>query len=209
MIAAIGVIVVAAIVGIVVWQRPSTSESQLQPNHPSGFSGGGSSAPAQRPPSGNDRASPPAATLVLPSLNNNQDQTQHKTTPPPAQRTPPQKQPPPEKEIARNQPPPPAPPPVDTAATPLQKAQAMFAKQQLLTPPNDCALYWAQRATAVGDRRGAEIERGIQQVVLEEFRSDLQSGNYSQASQLITEMEHFYPGRLQSWKNQLDAAQHK
>lgn len=200
-IAAVAVLVLAAIAGVVLWQKSAKPESQAQTSHPSGFSGGSSAAPEERPPAEAERESPPAAPLVLPSLNDKQNQAQRK----PIQRTPSPK-PPPQKQIAENHTPP---PPVDTAVTPLQKAQALFAKQQLLTPPNDCAMYWAQRATATGDPRGAGIERGIQQLVLEQFHGYLQSRNYAQALQLITQMEHFYPGRLQSWKNQLEAAEHK
>ncbi len=223
MIAAVVALVLVIGIGVAIWKKPAAPEKQPVAKGSSDVSGGGTNAPpiAHPSPPSEPQARPTPPPVTPPSIAEQVEQERQKTLSQKAQKAQKEKQAALQREILqkeavqkaalKKQTPPPAPPPpvVDPGTAALQRAQTMFERQQLLTPANNCALYWARQAAAHGNRQGSEIEKGIQQLVRSQFDSYLQARNYPQAMNLITEMEHFYPGRLNSWRNQLQAAQQR
>ena len=202
MIAGAAAVIFATVIGIVLLRRPHENE---KPVSGGGASGGGaviSSSPSTSPQPSVSQAQP-SGTLEVPPPE--VATAPKKTEPNPQQK--PQEQPK-EKEKKGEGPDKKTPPPPPPAAPdPLQKAQEYYVSQRLLSPPYDCALSWAKKATEMKNPQGPAMEKRIQQEVHGQFAESLQSKNYSQASSLLSQIEGFYPpGTFQSWRSELDTA---
>ncbi len=196
MIAGAAVLVLLVAVGVAIWKRSGSPETNKEAKSASGsLSTGGTSPPVIQPPSHSEQqtsGNQTQPTLELPST------ASKSTVPPPKPSETVQQQPKPKPQ------PKPAP---DLGAIALDKARTMYAAQRLIQPPGDCAVYWAQQATAHGSSGGPQMERQIQDQVRTQFEAALQTQNYSQASYLLTAMNRFYPGQFQSWKSELQTAE--
>lgn len=192
-IGAVACLALILIAGAVIWKTVGSREADKTRIAGSLSSGGGtSSSTTQSPPRSEEQTSTnnPPATLALPTVPS--EPVEKPIQPPPQPKQ--ERQPKPQ-------------PPVDLGAVALNKARTMYAAQRLLQPPADCALYWAQQATAHGSSGGPQMERQIQDQVRTQFENALQTQNYSQATYLVTAMNRFYPGQYQSWNSELQAAE--
>ncbi len=171
-------LVLILVAGVTIWKGLGSRETSKEALPSSaGLPSGGTPPSVNQPPSTGQ--SP--ATLALPTV--------------------------PSKPVQQPKPQPPKPQPVDLGAAALSKAKTMYAAQRLLLPPTDCALYWAQQATAHGSSGGPQMERLVQDKVRAQFESALQTQNYSQATFLLNAMNRFYPGQYHSWGSELQAAE--
>ncbi len=176
-------------IGVVIWKKSGSRETNQGTQGPAGSLSGGSSAPTAQSPTQQASGNQPQTTLASPTA----PATPDVTPPKPTQETVQQQQ---KKQPSK-----------DLGAVALDKARTMYVAQRLLQPPKDCAIYWARQATAHGNSGGPEMERLIQNQVHTQFEAALQTRNYSQATSLLAAMDRFYPGQFGSWKSELQAAQ--
>ena len=182
-------LVLAMVVGVVIWKKSSSHQAANTKPSSGTLSDGGTSSPTAQSPSQPTSSNQPQATLASPTVPATPDVTQPK----PAQETVPTQK-------KQQQ-------PKDVGSVALDKARTMLAAQRLLQPPKDCAIYWAQQATAHGNGGGPEMEQRIQNQVHSQFQASIQAQNYSQATYLFTTMNKFYPGQFESWRSELRAAE--
>ena len=188
MVAGAAFLVLVMVVGVVIWKKSGSHQAvNMKPSSGSLSDGGASSSTAQSP-SQPTSSNQPQATLASPIVPTTPEVTQPKPT---QETVPAQKK----QQL-----------PKDLGAVALDKARTMLAAQRLLQPPKDCAIYWAQQATAHGNSGGPEMEQRIQNQVHAQFQASVQAQNYSQAAYLFTTMNKFYPGQFESWRSELRAA---
>jgi serine/threonine-protein kinase len=182
-------LVLVMAVGVVIWRKSSSHQAAgAPPSAGSPSEGGASSSTAQSAPQA-PASTQPEAPLALPTA---------PTTP---EATPPK---PSEGAVQSQKKQQPA---KDPGAVALDKARTMLAAQRVLQPPKDCAIYWAQQATAQGNSGGPEMEQRIKNQVHTQFQAAIQAQNYSQATYLFTTLNKFYPGQFESWRGELRAAE--
>jgi serine/threonine-protein kinase len=203
-IAAAACLVLVTIAGLAIWKKSSSHDTGSDARRASGSLSAGGTSPsvAQSPSQPGQPASSnqPQATLALPTVPNKPSVTQQKPTEETVTQPQPQQQP---KALRQ----PKQQPPPDLGAAALDKARTMYAVQKLLQPPGDCAVYWAQQATAHGNSGGPEMERLLQDQLHTQFEAALQTQNYDQAMYLLTAMSRFYPGQFVSWRSELQTAE--
>jgi hypothetical protein len=79
----------------------------------------------------------------------------------------------------------------------IQNAEAALARGNLISPPDDNALYWARRAQRINPQNqpAIQIEEAILLGSIQVIQADQKAGRYDSALKRLTIMQTLYPNR--------------